>query len=422
MLAKAHFVTNAPTDSPAAASGDILGRYLGDHPKSEFHINAIRKWLSNCSAHHPACHSNLSQAGLNAESLPLPSRCIDVTGSVLVLRDTSGLRGESYVTLSHRWNHKTFRSRTTTQTLGLRHQSIDLSALPGVFRDAIWITKKLGAPYLWIDSICIIQDGDHGQDWKRQAPLMGEYFKNAFLTISAVGASSEKDGCFLERQPGIVGPLARLPYRNKEGTHQGFFYIHRRRISTVQEYHDSVQKCELLSRGWVLQEWLLSRRVVHFTSGQLFFECMTEPPMSECMETVVLDDLCSHCLSDSYWEISREFLLFNSSTGPLVKRSMGLGRTSTKDIWCQIVEVYSKLTLSRPNEDRIAALAGISSEIKPKLRSESNTTEVLFLAGLWLDDIHHGLLWECIHSNEIPALSSCGTPSWSWATYLVPVR
>src|SRR5690606_1224898 len=52
----------------------------------------------------------------------------------------------------------------------------------------------LGIPYLWIDSLCIIQDDK--PDWNREAEHMADVYGNATVTFSADAALSSKDGLF----------------------------------------------------------------------------------------------------------------------------------------------------------------------------------------------------------------------------------
>jgi len=67
--------------------------------------------------------------------------------------------------------------------------------LPSTFQDAVRITKSLQVRYLWIDSLCIIQDDF--SDWEREASLMGNVYANSFLTIAASSSTDDSSGCLL---------------------------------------------------------------------------------------------------------------------------------------------------------------------------------------------------------------------------------
>ena len=102
---------------------------------------------------HPACSRSVSQ---------LPRRVIDVGTSRIdvepKLYEANGERG-CYIALSHCWGTKnTFT--TTSDTLETRLQGLPFSELPKTFRDAIFITRMLSVRYLWVDSLCILQDED----------------------------------------------------------------------------------------------------------------------------------------------------------------------------------------------------------------------------------------------------------------------
>ncbi|CAA9957074.1 HET domain containing protein [Pyrenophora teres f. maculata] len=56
------------------------------------------------------------------------------------------------------------------------------------------VCKNISMDYLWIDSLCLIQDDQ--QDWKEQASRMGDVYENAFVTIAAVAAHNASEGLF----------------------------------------------------------------------------------------------------------------------------------------------------------------------------------------------------------------------------------
>lgn len=87
----------------------------------------------------------------------LPTRVIDCANPARPrLLPTGGRRGR-YLTLSYVWGgdqlHKTIMANISAYECG-----IDLSLLPATIRDAIHVTQALGFEYLWVDSLCIIQD------------------------------------------------------------------------------------------------------------------------------------------------------------------------------------------------------------------------------------------------------------------------
>ena len=87
----------------------------------------------------------------------------------------------------------------TEASLSDMSKRIDLANLSQTYQDAIAITRLLGLRYLWIDSLCIIQDSV--VDWQTEAAKMGGIFKSSLCTIAASSASSSSEGCFFDRDP-----------------------------------------------------------------------------------------------------------------------------------------------------------------------------------------------------------------------------
>jgi hypothetical protein len=340
----------------------------------------------------------------DATSVLLPTRCIEVGQGLIRLRNTAGERG-SYVTLTHRWRDSTQHSSTTVANLQQRMESIELAILPQTFQDAIFVTRRLGIPYLWIDSFCIIQEGDHGRDWKLEALKMSQYYQYSILTIAP--STSLPSGFLSPRAKSPEGRLVRLPYRDRDGKHSGSFYLQQRQGSLHSEYLASVERGELVSRGWVLQEWLLSRRIIHYTATQMFFECQTIDPRNEFNEGIEAGGF-----------VSQRFNLHSLGIESLgLKRLFSQKNSSTQELWRRIVQAYSVRPLTNPKEDRIVALSGLAKEVRlmNSISLESEEDE-LYTAGWWLRDIHNGLLWEHLE-DKVPTWSFCEAPTWSWAAW-----
>ena len=71
---------------------------------------------------------------------------------------------------------------------------ISMRSLPRTFRDAVVATRKLSIRYLWIDSLCIIQDDEN--DCQRESSYMVSIFQNEYLTLAATASSDNSGGCF----------------------------------------------------------------------------------------------------------------------------------------------------------------------------------------------------------------------------------
>ncbi|KXH63941.1 heterokaryon incompatibility protein [Colletotrichum salicis] len=125
--------------------------------------------------------------------------------------------------------------------------------------DAIIITRGLGIEYIWIDSLCIIQDDK--DDWERESTKMEEVFSAAHCTISAASARSSLDGFLSNRSP---RPSVHLRMKDLPD-----LYV----CAYIDDFHRDVELAEINTRGWVLQERALSRRTIYFTPNQVYWEC-----------------------------------------------------------------------------------------------------------------------------------------------------
>ncbi|KAJ4385961.1 hypothetical protein N0V85_007938 [Neurospora sp. IMI 360204] len=121
-----------------------------------------------------------------------------------------GLLPPTYVTLSHCWGPPEKRPMMTTKmTLAKRMERIPFVDLPRTFQDAVDVTRQLGQRYLWIDSLCIVQDDE--EDWAREAGLMAKVYSQAYCTLAALSAHDSSEGLQLvEDVQGSRGPFVDL--------------------------------------------------------------------------------------------------------------------------------------------------------------------------------------------------------------------
>jgi hypothetical protein len=145
-----------------------------------------------------------------------------------------------YVTLSHCWGAKQIIT-TTQETPRSRLAAIPWKDLSRTFQDAIIITNNLGYRYIWIDSLCIIQN-DH-QDWELESKNMASIYQNSILTIAASKSKDGDGGCFAST-PDLPGNEVPHPY-TKSPTR--IFY--RRQLG-----HSLLKACKLREWGKKLLE------------------------------------------------------------------------------------------------------------------------------------------------------------------------
>ncbi|KAK3343514.1 heterokaryon incompatibility protein-domain-containing protein, partial [Lasiosphaeria hispida] len=385
------------------------------------------KWMHTCTDSHQKCSSGPSK---------LPKRVIDVLEGVRLVDTLAELdaHDEPYMTLSHCWGSQRVVQtlKTTHATMHQHRQQIPWHALPRLFRDVIMLVRALKCRYIWIDSLCIIQD-DH-EDWMVESTKMAEIYQTATLNIAATAMRNGSVGLFQPRLHGqgfrvkdlkgvepdvtMANSLKTIEIDRIDGQPVFSRISHDRSHEVLYgdiEYFRTPME-PLLSRAWVFQERLLSRRTLHFGASELLWECRT-CCFCECTRIGHADALSVRNLNsnpknrdfDSDLEDIETSALF---VGPkkvlFFNICNGLGGSQpVLDFWLRAVQEYSFLFLSR-ELDRPFALAGIAKRIQALAGGT-------YLAGLWASDLPRALLWAPYRSKEV-VRSDSGVPTWSWMT------
>lgn len=227
---------------------------------SELYFHILKEWLRDCDQ----CHTDHSFV---SEEQALPKRVLDLQSQggpdKLRLYESNGEAGK-YIALSHCWGQdEDKRPLSTTKENKEAHcKSINFDDLPNTFQDAVRVTRELGIRYLWIDSLCIVQNDK--ADWESESRHMEDVFAKAYCTIAATSAENSWDG-FLLRES--VGNAAKLVDGSTDP--QVSIYV----CELDRDFGADVIAGALNRRAWVLQERALSPRIIHFTAGQTYWEC-----------------------------------------------------------------------------------------------------------------------------------------------------
>lgn len=122
----------------------------------------FKEWLRVCETHK---HVTIDTKTGDTRSDDRPTRVIDVGNSRVRLINGKDMVSSEYIALSHCWGRKREHhlGRTLHDNYVSRYKEIDWDELPRNFQDAIKVTRGLDLQYLWIDSICIIQED--AKDW-----------------------------------------------------------------------------------------------------------------------------------------------------------------------------------------------------------------------------------------------------------------
>ncbi|KAI0164189.1 heterokaryon incompatibility protein-domain-containing protein [Xylariaceae sp. FL1272] len=341
-------------------------------------IALVKIWLAKCISTHAICGKNKSS---NGTAWRLPKRVVDVLYSQNQIRlHESKDETSQYVCLSHFWGQSQ-PLRTTLANVDDMRKEIVWEHIPKTFQDAICVVRALGIRYLWIDSLCIVQDDP--QDWSEQAALMCDIYSNATLTIFATRAMGCTDTLFPSFQRSFQS-------RDEEGNPLKLAV----RLECLH-LDEQLTKYPLLMRGWTFQERLLSQRIIHFGYDQLFWECM-EHTACEYSVDLVRGAMSLKSIHDRYPD----------SVGP----------THYRELWHEIVKMYSRLQLTYQS-DRPLAVLGLAAEMAPKRRGR-------YMMGLWEDSLVADLAWAPTNSGGALQRATIGAklsgPSWSWVSYTYP--
>ncbi|TGJ80113.1 hypothetical protein E0Z10_g8659 [Xylaria hypoxylon] len=404
------FFTLEDDDCPCPDAWDDVPTTARTSPgtRSKEAFEKTREWLGYCDDKY---HGNEVPEGEDPEEYvsycaasrlvspslaPLPTRVVDVgrhDGKIKLIQG-AGKAGR-YMCLSHCWGSQQIIT-TTKATLGERMREIVASELSATFSDAIWMTRRLGIDYIWIDSLCIIQDDT--TDWELESAQMASIYHNAYLTLAATKSSSGTGGLFTET------PDFEVSGTTPAG--EDYYLVFRETIDHESSF-STKSRFPLMTRAWVYQERMLSPRVLHFGYYELFFECSTES-YCECgnigflgpTEEVPLLNLRKMYSSALESVVPRSGKLSNRLWVKLKRYFIGR-------MWRSLVMAYTALDLTIAN-DRLPAISGVARVFAQKTRS-------LYLAGLFKDTLLDDLLW-VTYNCEKSRLVEWRAPSWSWAS------
>ena len=349
------------------------------------------------------CIQNHSQCAHYTNDPILPTRVIDCsTPERPKLVYTKGTRG-AYAALSYVWGESQANS-TNTRNLSAYLEGIDASCLPQTLRDAIVTTNAFGIRYLWLDSLCIIQDS--GEDRIQELEQMARIYSDAYFTIIAASSRKVSDGFLQPREP-MARQDPSFPLYCPMTKRLGTFYLG----SDIQPDEDwdglSVDTDPVHSRGWCLQERLLSPRALVFTSRTLQFHCQTELTNigGADFQSVRLFKFPMYFslsyLAEFEWKITPAPGPFIGGT-PWGRYASGVLRG-----WRTVLKEYSRRSVTDPG-DKLVAFAAIAERFYAFRRSR-------YLAGLWEDTLLIDLLWTTCGTPSPCRTGRYRAPTWSWA-------
>jgi hypothetical protein len=388
-------------------------RIVNSDPRSEATIGLVKDWLSACRSHRE-CKTQKPR--------PLPTRVIDIRTHNPTIIESEGLNG-LYVALSHCWGSTDDTFSTTTKNIKQRRTfGLEVSQLPLNFQHAIAFTRRLGYDYLWIDSLCILQQDL--QDWQHEAGRMAGYYNNAIVTLAIADAINSQFG-FLHHRHHQHSPRIR-------GEDGEFYYL---REVLPGQHHLYVSSC-ISKRAWTLQERILSPRVIHFTRDQLWWRCRKVQWAEGYIYNASILSEEFRCDRAGYFIDRTEHDAYRRDRTSDSTKKLILDADFAAQMWSDCVSEFSTRSLTRAS-DKLAAIAGLATMFcQPELGQ--------YLAGLWEADLFRGMAWKRVEPSERTTCpyksyiaikakrnlvardyqinSDYRAPSWSWASLNVPVE
>lgn len=311
-------------------------------------MSLAKTWVSDCTSKHNNCHESTGTAPWYPTRLldcgPLESMepdCRLVTSADVV-------PDGPYIALSHCWGRAECL-KLKVSNFAQMQAGIPFLTLPQLYRDSVLVVRKLGMRYLWIDSLCIIQEGDSQEDWAREVQTMGDVYAKAFCTISAAVAPDGDHSMFQARNPDTLN--SQVVSFNIDGQVEPYL------LSDAWTWEMEIEEALINTRGWVLQERLLSPRVIYFGKRQVFWECR-EGHACETYPTGIPG--LNHNMVQDY---KNQFSMWKIMTQE-EKSASGYV------MWSKVVTVYTKCGLSFLS-DKLVALSAVAKSLK---RTSKTTT------------------------------------------------
>ncbi|KPI42508.1 uncharacterized protein AB675_9587 [Cyphellophora attinorum] len=351
----------------------------------------MRIWFDACRLEHADCVPR---------SQRLPTRLLQIENSAdpqLRLVDTARMPEQDvvYAALSYCWGSNGVLLRTTREN-ELQHRSqIPYRDLPRTFQDAVQIAQTLDIGYLWIDSLCILQDDP--AEWKREATRMDQVYLGATLTIAASDGHSASSGFFASHKAPSGNEAPGRVHLAITGDDQSepplFVQVHDRGLPSRGRPDKALPL--LRTRGWTLLESTLSQRVVHCYRSELYWRC-NQGCQNESGLTV-----------SATWNEPWNVPALDVENQPM---------HDVDTLWGKLIDDYSERNFTYP-KDRLIAFAGLVN----RFRAATGDSPCI---GMWKGNIHQDLGWaRCGSLDGTSLVNECTDrlPSWTWLSCPVGV-
>lgn len=336
----------------------------------------LRSLLNECKRSHPMCNEKVEIATRGSKTRHI--MLLDVSDRRIVCADFD----TCYVALSYVWDYVD-RDGYPGFKEGFPEGSI-VPKLPCIMEDAIEIVQQLGEKYLWIDLLCIEQNNPVMK--KIQIKQMDVVYSHAQLTIVVLARSNVHQGI-----PGIRPGSRKVEHYSVRIEGQSLV------VGTIWNHFYTIAGSTWNTRGWTLEEGMLSRRCLIFGPNEMFFDCRSGVG-SETLGLPTCRQSSQKMISLQHSPNLIDFKFWNKS----------FPKGWSFSFYAQSLRFYSERDLSHPR-DSLNAFLGVLSRL-------TLTTGMEFVHGLPKAEILKGLLW-------FPSMVTSrllGFPSWTWAGWTGP--
>ncbi|KAK4180820.1 heterokaryon incompatibility protein-domain-containing protein [Triangularia setosa] len=312
-----------------------------------------------------------------------------------------------FIALSYCWGGDQNSKLVASNLQAYKSGGIKLTQLDQSLQDAVQVARQVRIRYLWIDALCILQDDEDGQgnnpDKAHEISRMSSYYGRATLTILAASASRAVDGFLQRRKPATNFNMAptRIQLLWSDNNNNNPVKVHN--IFFVKQPTNPIVE-PITTRGWTLQESLLSRRILIYGFNQLYWSCLNS--FAGCGGQIA--------------NLTDRTIPGIESLVPGVYPIGSLVDQPVYSQWNSIVKTYTKRFLSQSG-DKLWAISAIASHIIQV--SAHRGEKPAYAAGLLVDEANPGtwlqqLLWypDSIGRDIKRPGGKYRAPSWSWAS------
>ena len=366
LLQLAPNATNEDTTPRESAGAHFSGRTV----KSDIDADLWCSWVTHCQDYHSeACRNNTDLAGMKLKLIDINQLC--------VVDAPSDAR---YAALSYVWGGADQLTlvkdnyERLTQKEGL---SVQYGDITNTIQDAIKITRHLSLQYLWVDALCIKQDG--GKEKDEQIEQMDKIYNSAVVTIVSTGSNANAE------IPGLR--------QSSKTAHQ--FTCKVGDIEFINSLPTLAQALSLSDwdqRGWTLQEKALSPRLLIFTEFQTYWHCNSAIHSEDINLELRNDTRNLRTVVEHYDE-------YSAKLRRVYKPSPG----SASAQYTSLLRSFVARNLTKQS-DALNAFTGVLNKLAPELGKARLGLPTRYFTG--------AMLWQ--HDRHFPDRRREQFPSWSW--------